>query len=83
VIDRLQLMRPRRTGKVAVMGVVLVAALVLVFRGELAKWIAGDLGAVSSSAPTTFYTCSMDPSVESDHPGTCPICGMALTPVTQ
>jgi Cu(I)/Ag(I) efflux system membrane fusion protein len=25
----------------------------------------------------------MDPSVESDHPGTCPICGMALTAVTQ
>jgi hypothetical protein len=36
-----------------------------------------------SRAPTTFYTCSMDPSVESDHPGMCPICGMALTPVTQ
>jgi multidrug efflux pump subunit AcrA (membrane-fusion protein) len=25
----------------------------------------------------------MDPSVESDHPGPCPICGMALTPVSK
>jgi len=63
--------------------VALAAVLVLVFHGELAGWVAGDHGAMISSAPTTFYTCSMDPSVESDHPGTCPICGMALTPVTQ
>jgi hypothetical protein len=63
--------------------VLLAAALVLVFRGELAGWLAGDHGAAISSAPTTFYTCPMDPSVESDHPGTCPICGMALTAVTQ
>jgi len=63
--------------------VALTAVLVLVFRVDLVEWIAGDHGAAMPSAPTTFYTCSMDPSVESDHPGTCPICGMALTPVTQ
>lgn len=28
----------------------------------------------------TTYTCSMHPEVRSDEPGTCPICGMALTP---
>jgi Cu(I)/Ag(I) efflux system membrane fusion protein len=27
------------------------------------------------------YTCSMHPEVRSDEPGTCPICGMNLTPV--
>jgi len=83
VLDRLQLLRPSPTGKVAMTVVLLAAALVLVFRGELAGWLAGDHGAATSSAPTTFYTCPMDPSVESDHPGTCPICGMALTAVTQ
>jgi hypothetical protein len=83
VIDRLQLPRSKPTGKVAMVVVALAAAFVLVFRGELGEWIAGDHGASMSSAPTTVYTCSMDPSVESDHPGTCPICGMALTPVTQ
>jgi hypothetical protein len=30
-----------------------------------------------------FYTCPMDPSVESDHAGPCPICGMPLTPVSR
>jgi len=82
-MDRLQLPGSSPAGKVAVVVVALAAALGLVFRGELGEWIAGDHGAAMSRAPTTFYTCSMDPSVESDHPGSCPICGMALTPVTQ
>jgi len=83
VIDRSQLTRSKRAGKAVLVVVGLAAALVLAFRGEIGAWIAGDHGAAISSAPTTSYTCSMDPSVESDHPGTCPICGMALTPVTQ
>jgi multidrug efflux pump subunit AcrA (membrane-fusion protein) len=89
MIDRLQHSRSKRAGRVVVVmvGVVaLAAALGFAVRGELGalgEWIAGDRGAASSGAPTTFYTCSMDPSVEADHPGTCPICGMALTPVTQ
>jgi Cu(I)/Ag(I) efflux system membrane fusion protein len=29
------------------------------------------------------YTCSMHPSVKQATPGTCPICGMALVPVTK
>ena len=28
-----------------------------------------------------LYTCGMHPQVIQDHPGDCPICGMALTPV--
>ncbi|MEI8244129.1 MAG: efflux RND transporter periplasmic adaptor subunit, partial [bacterium] len=31
--------------------------------------------------PKQLYTCGMDPQVIQDHPGNCPICGMALTPV--
>lgn len=27
------------------------------------------------------YTCPMDPQIRQDHPGSCPICGMALEPV--
>ena len=26
----------------------------------------------------TIYTCPMHPQIERDHPGACPICGMAL-----
>ena len=28
-----------------------------------------------------YYTCSMHPSVKSDKPGACPVCGMGLEPV--
>lgn len=84
MIDRLQVPRSKRASNVLWMVmVVLIAALVLVFRYEIGEWLTGDHGAAISSAPTTFYTCPMDPSVEFDHPDTCPICGMALTPVTQ
>jgi Cu+-exporting ATPase len=30
--------------------------------------------------PPTLYTCPMHPEVVQDHPGDCPICGMALEP---
>lgn len=29
---------------------------------------------------TEIYTCPMHPEIEQDHPGACPICGMALEP---
>ena len=32
--------------------------------------------------PGTIYTCPMHPEVRQDHPGACPICGMALEPAT-
>jgi hypothetical protein len=37
----------------------------------------------TASSPETgeFYQCSMHPQIVSDRPGTCPICGMALTKV--
>jgi len=31
--------------------------------------------------PGTIYTCPMHPQIRQDHPGACPICGMALEPV--
>lgn len=32
-------------------------------------------------AQTQLYSCGMHPQVVQDHPGTCPICGMDLTPM--
>ena len=32
--------------------------------------------------PGAVYTCPMHPEVRQDHPGDCPICGMALEPLT-
>jgi len=39
--------------------------------------------ATSTSEGISHYTCSMHPSVKSATPGTCPICGMDLVPVTK
>jgi len=36
--------------------------------------------AVDPAPPGTRYICPMDPEIEQDGPGTCPICGMALEP---
>ncbi|MEZ5990678.1 MAG: heavy metal-binding domain-containing protein, partial [Planctomycetota bacterium] len=35
-----------------------------------------------AAAPGTKWTCPMHPEVLQDGPGSCPICGMALEPVT-
>jgi P-type Cu+ transporter len=42
-------------------------------------------GATPAPSPTpgppgTIYTCPMHPQIRQDHPGACPICGMALEP---
>ena len=38
-------------------------------------------GAAPSTQAKQLWTCSMHPQVLQDHPGTCPICHMELTPV--
>ncbi len=41
------------------------------------------LDPVTPQASTrTVYTCPMHPEIRQDHPGSCPICGMALEPMT-
>ena len=41
-------------------------------------------GTMAASVPAIagarIYTCPMHPQIRQDHPGTCPICGMALEP---
>jgi Cu(I)/Ag(I) efflux system membrane fusion protein len=54
--------------------------------GSLGLTTAGGTGAAAESGPPgaiDHYTCSMHPSVKSSGPGTCPICGMTLVPVTK
>jgi RND family efflux transporter MFP subunit len=40
-----------------------------------------DQGAPTVTKPKQLYTCGMHPQVVQDHPGTCPICAMKLTPI--
>ena len=53
--------------------------------GGSAMWIAPhNLRAAdtkTSSHKILYYACPMHPSVKSDQPGNCSICGMALQPV--
>jgi Cu(I)/Ag(I) efflux system membrane fusion protein len=37
----------------------------------------------NTSAEKSYYTCPMHPSVRSDHPGACPVCGMNLVKRTE
>jgi Cu+-exporting ATPase len=39
-------------------------------------------GAPGNAKPGTKYTCPMHPEIVRDGPGSCPICGMALEPMT-
>jgi Cu(I)/Ag(I) efflux system membrane fusion protein len=64
--------------------------------GDASAWGAGPSIAGAAAGPeivsheghghdgddVSHYTCSMHPSVRRDAPGTCPLCGMALSPVT-
>jgi P-type Cu+ transporter len=41
----------------------------------------GELPEPEPVAEGTIYTCPMDPEIEQEGPGDCPICGMALEPM--
>ena len=47
----------------------------------LSKNSVADKTAVIAAVAGTTYTCPMHPQIVQDHPGTCPICGMALEPM--
>ncbi|HEU4428732.1 MAG TPA: heavy metal translocating P-type ATPase [Myxococcota bacterium] len=57
------------------------------FRTEPARYLApgpaaGGAPAPAAAAPARKYTCPMHPEIVRDAPGSCPICGMALEPVS-
>ena len=51
---------------------------------EPERSIAGHVDGASPSQPQakTIYTCPMHPEIRQEKPGNCPICGMALEPVS-
>ncbi len=50
------------------------------FKAEPEMYL-GDRPAPEPVPEATQYTCPMDPEIIQDHPGDCPICGMALEPM--
>ena len=71
----------------AVAAVLGLAVLGFVLRQPLAAWFTGASAPapapVTADAGVDHYTCSMHPSVKESAPGTCPICGMDLIPVSR
>lgn len=63
---------------------ILIIALAAAIGGSL-LWIAPHNSLAADTATSAhkilYYTCPMHPSVKSDKPGDCSICGMALRPV--
>jgi multidrug efflux pump subunit AcrA (membrane-fusion protein) len=43
---------------------------------QAAVWVAAE----TAAGGKTIYTCPMHPQIQSDKPGTCPLCGMPLVP---
>jgi Cu+-exporting ATPase len=53
------------------------------FRQNPAEFVGGKRGASTAPADADAeYTCPMHPEIRQKGPGSCPICGMALEPVT-
>lgn len=61
--------------------VVVVALSVIV--GLTAVYIASNRGEGAQTAAATRYHCPMHPTIVSDKPGDCPICGMRLVPISK
>jgi Cu+-exporting ATPase len=52
------------------------------FVADPARYLTNNLPAAEEVPAGTIYTCPMHPEVRQVGPGTCPICGMALEPLT-
>lgn len=52
------------------------------FLADPEKYLAKDGAPAAPVAEGTIYTCPMHPEIRQVGPGSCPICGMALEPVT-
>jgi Cu(I)/Ag(I) efflux system membrane fusion protein len=83
VLNFLKKMVPT-VAQLAVVAAILVTAFVAYNLG------AGRAGGNDQAKPSpvsiaseTIYTCSMHPQIRQSEPGSCPICGMELVPVTE
>ncbi|WP_449469310.1 heavy metal translocating P-type ATPase [Sphingobium chungangianum] len=50
------------------------------FAADPLRYIGGTPPIPNANPEGTIWTCPMHPEVRQDHPGACPICGMALEP---
>ncbi len=63
---------------ILMIGILLVGATIFVVARRSSEMPSGHTVSDSIKTASDYYTCPMHPSVHSDHPGACPICGMTL-----
>jgi Cu+-exporting ATPase len=51
------------------------------FLADPERYLGGAKPKLETTRGATTYTCPMHPQIRQDHPGSCPICGMALEPL--
>jgi len=51
------------------------------FAADPTRYLKAEAPVPPPAVPGMIYTCPMHPEVRQDHPGSCPLCGMALEPV--
>ena len=52
------------------------------FAADPARYLAPKPATPAKATPGAIYTCPMHPEIRRNGPGSCPICGMALEPLT-
>ncbi len=75
--------RGTAAGRLGLAGLLVIAGVVL---GGSATWLgmhgtSGTQAPLSAAAAKPLYQCPMHPTITSDHPGDCPVCGMKLVQV--
>ncbi|RQW37693.1 heavy metal translocating P-type ATPase [Novosphingobium sp. LASN5T] len=50
------------------------------FAADPERYLSGSNESAAAAQPGAIWTCPMHPQIRQDHPGPCPICGMALEP---
>jgi len=61
--------------------ILLIIGVVIGAGGYSILWNGGSSTAESQDEEKTLYSCGMHPNIIEEEPGTCPICGMNLTPI--
>jgi Cu+-exporting ATPase len=52
------------------------------FQADPEKYLGGAVREAMPAPADALYTCPMHAEIKQDHPGSCPLCGMALEPFT-
>ena len=71
--------------QIAIIGFTLILGLVLgyfIFGNAKTDTLENTEHIHQAKATTQLWTCSMHPQITQNEPGNCPICGMALTPIS-